>query len=84
MDFGFLAIAIAIGAYVAYSHYVWMRSARLSDDYVTTTKQARLSVEKNMLAVEENTAAVRENSALLRELIALHRQTLEKQNQANS
>jgi hypothetical protein len=84
MDFGLLAIAIAIVAYIAYSHYVWMRSTERSDDYVAATKQARLSVEKNMLAVEENTAAVRKHSELLGELIAVNRQLFEKQNQANS
>ena len=84
MDFGLLAIAGAIVAYVAYSHYVWMRSTQRSDDYVGATKQARLSVEKNMLAAEENSAAVRENSELLRELIAINRKLLEKQEPFNT
>jgi len=82
MDLGLLAIAIAIVAYIAYSHYVWMRSTQRSDDYVAATKQARLSVEKNMLALEENTAAVRKNSELLSELMAVNRQLLEKQNRS--
>lgn len=83
MDLGLLAIAIAIVAYIAYSHYVWMRSTQRSDDYVATTKQARRSVEKNMLALEENTAAVRKNSELLGELIAIKRELLDGQRRSD-
>ena len=60
-----------------------MRSTQRSDDYVATTKQARLSVEKNMLALEENTAAVRKNSELLGELIAINRELLDGQRRSD-